>query len=422
MDLSWLDKIAPRSLAKAAGELQSRMVDPDGGIRQSIEDEIVTAFQLSDEPPKRFLEGFRARYAAAALIRRLHSLSNIDDAKAARWIQRFRFDENSLLLFQFLVEHLFFRYSSEDGATTLGEESLRVLQERTVSSVTNNPSKLFAKSIIRFFSSPALSFENLASTVSSSTSSISEVARLAPFNLKSQSFAALCIKVALAGPARDAVDGLLGSRDYGIDDSRWDDVRAALKSVPLRVFSEVVSTALQSIQKRELYWMESGRINLRLKALISSRMMSPDTNPVLWRFVAPELVTVYNMLIRGEVVENFFGSGTDPARSTFWKNYTAAMTRMPFAMGSKKQVFLMIFKNVGVIETKQAGMGAAYFYSLEDIEKVFMQPENQAREHSFYKTLAPRPALYSLSHVGAWQNTFQVYMQRTYGIIPNGKI
>ena len=168
--------------------------------------------------------------------------------------------------------------------------------------------------------------------------------------------------------------------------------------------------------------MESGRLNLKLRALINSRMKSPDANPALWRFVSPELVSVYNMLLRGEVVEAFFDSGTDPARAGFWKNYTAAMDRTPLTMGRKKEVFLMMFKNVGVIETKQAGMGSAYFYSLKDIEKVFMKPENQVRDHGFYKTQGPCVALARLPHLGAWQSTFSSYMQRSYAIVPNRKI
>jgi len=422
MDLSWLDNIAPRALAKAVVELQQRAVDPDIGMTKAMEDEVEAAFRRLEDPPPVLLGGIKARYAAAALVRSIHKLSRIDDAKAARWVLRFPLQDYSLLLFQFLVEHLFLRYISEDDASSVGDQSIRALRQRTVEAVQSGPSNLFAKSILRFLTSSALSFEDLASAVSSSSSSVSDVARLAPFDTNSASYSALCIKALLAGPAREAPQVLFGVQVDSSASGRWADIRTALGSISLRVFSEIVSTALSSVRKRELYWMQSGRLNLKLRSLIDSRMKSPDTNPALWRFVSPDLVSVYNMLLRGEVVEDFFDSGTDPARAVFWKNYTAAMDRMPLTMGSNKQVFLMIFKNVGVIETKQAGMGAAYFYSLEDIERVFMKPENQAQKHSFYKTLAPCPALANLPHVGAWQNTFRVYMQRTYGIIPNGKI
>ena len=422
MDLSWLDKIAPRALAKAVVELQQRAVDPDVGMIKAMEDEVEAAFRHLEEPPAFFLEGIKARFAAAALVRSMHKLSRIDDAKAARWVLRFPLEDHSLLLFQFLIEHLFLRYISEDDTSTLGDQSIQVLRQRTVGSVQSGPSNLFAKPILRFLNSPSFSFEDLASAVSLSSSSVSDVARLAPFDTNSASYSALCIKALLAGSAREAPQVLFGVQGASAGSERWRGVGTALGSMSLRVFSEIASAALRSVQKRELYWMESGRLNLKLRALINSRMKSPDTNPALWRFVAPELVSVYNMLLRGEVVEEFFDSGTDPARATFWKNYTAAMDRMPLTMGSNKQVFLMIFKNVGVIETKRAGMGAAYFSSLEDIDRVFMKPENQAQKHGFYKTMAPCPALASLSHVGAWQNDFLVYMQRTYGIIPNGKI
>jgi hypothetical protein len=422
MDLSWLNKIAPQAISKAAVALRQRTTDHEAFMSQSIEDELAIAFEQYAEPPSIFLEGMKSRYAGIAFTRLLPKVSRVDDGKAASWLARFKLNNYETSLFQIFVEQLFRTYVSEESQASLGPLTTTALRDISVEALQSTVPPLLPQSLMRVLSSLNPTFNDLATVVTQLVSSPSDIARIAPFNTTAGSYTALCTKVLLASPSRTAAQYFIGSQQNALEQIYGSDVSAAFMSMPLRLFSEIVATALSSIQRSEPYWLQAGRIAPKLKTYIEDRIKSPDTNPALWRFISPELILAYKMRLRAEIVDDFFDSRTDPNRANFWKSFTAAMESTPITMGSRKQVFLMRFKNVGVIETKQAGMGAAYFYSIENIEAVFMKPENQARDHGFYKTMAPCPSLASLPHTWKWQDKFRDYLRSTYGILPNEKM
>ena len=409
-------------MSRAATALRQRTTDHEAFMSKSIEDELVGAFEQYDEPPSIFITGMKSRYAGIAFTRVLSKASQIDDEKAANWLSRFNLANYSTSLFQVFVEQLFRGYISEDNQAAIGPLTSNVLRDITVRVIAASVPPLLPKPIMRLLGNPNTTFDDLATVVIESVSTPNDISRLAPFNTTTGSYTALGTKLLLAGPTRTAAQLFIGEQQDALKQIYGSDASTAFLSMPLRLFSEVISAALSSIQRSEPHWTQAGRPAPKLKRYIEDRIKSPDTNPALWRFISPELVQVYKMALRAEIVDDFFDSRTDPNRANFWKSYTAAMESTPITMGSRKQVFLMRFNNVGVIETKQAGMGAAYFYSIENIENVFLRPENQAREHSFYKTTAPCPALASLPHTWRWQSKFGDYLRSTYGILPNKKM
>ena len=422
MDLSWLSNIVPHAMSKAAKTLRQRSLDHDATISQSLEDELLAAFEQNELPPAMYIDGLKSRYAGIAFARMIPKLSLINDLKTATWLPRFHFEQHRTMLFQVFTEQLYLRYASESTTSSLGSLTSSALQQLTSSLLHSATPRLLHKHFLKLLNRPTATFDDLVNIVNRLKPAASEVYKVAPFNTASGSYSALCTKVLISGSAQTAAQHLIGNQQDKMREIVGSNSTDLLAALPLRIFSEVVSSALLSIRRSEPYWLQAGRLAPGLKMHIVNRMKSPDTNPALWRFISPDLVSLYKILIRSELVDDFFDRRTDPNRANFWKDYTAAMTDTPRTMGSRNQVFLMMFGQIGVIETKQAGMGAVYFYTAENINRVFMKQENQTREHSFYKTLAPCPALESLPHVGNWQDKFRRSLRITYGILPNGKM
>ncbi len=417
MDTRWLSSIKPRYLAKAVREIADAQIRTDRQIQASLEDQVLEAFQAHELPPAGFISGFRARHAAATVLRSLPKLSQANDARAAQWLEALNFDNQDAVLFNLLFTQAYNRYIQETPSTSVGP--LAAARVAVIAAVVLPRSKTIAPEIVTCLLSGENSYTDLCQLLARRPLELEALPAVAPFDEGGGPFLGLIIlfilnkfphqtRSFLFGTARDAVEKLLGQRSQGF-----------VTRSPLRIFSEIVNLALESYVRNDAVWTDNGVLLRPLRLLIERRLLDPDENPARWRFVQPELVAAYKVMLRREAVNTFFDANTDDDRREFWRDYASAMETVPTTMGDAGQVFLMIFGKIGIIETKEAGKGAAYVYTRADIERVFLKPENQEREHSFYKTQAPCETVARLNHYMGWQPRFSAYLRRSHGIVPD---
>lgn len=417
MDTSWITAIVPTRLAKASQQLARDKARQDHEIEETIEEQLFRAFEIHEFPPSGFLSGIRARFAASAMLRNLPSFSQHNDERAAQWIKVFDLRGQEPILFNLIFTRAHNTFIQEGNSSSIGPLANQVFSGKVHEILVGD--KSIDKDIVSALLGPALPFEKCAEVIARKSRNLDELCRVAPFDQSSPPFSSLVFLFLIIGNQRELRQFLFGTSREVLSNVLGQRVDKALADMPLRIFSEIVNIALESHIKGDGVWTQGGRFSPELRAIIDQRLLEPVRNSARWRFVKPDLTLAYQTIIKREAVDAFFDSRTDYDRREFWRKYASSMESVPLTMGESDQVFLMIFGAMGVIETKEAGKGAAYFYSRDNIDKIFLKPENRRRWHNFYKMGAPCLNIQRLSHWQGWQPRFEAYLRNSHGIVPD---